>query len=164
MGCRTLVAANAPVTSGLHSEVSGGASLTVDVGAKQMRAIATILLVLFAVGWGAGPERHSGDLVFFLCQEIPKSGGRISFTGWLPRAETKWTSTISGNRLEVNAAGDQLDTVSRFLHAAFGNLKVSTNSVQGERHRVYVSPWTGTVVECVGTTNSFKLLCVTPAK
>jgi hypothetical protein len=129
-----------------------------------MRVIATLLPLLLAFGCAKAPERRSGDLISFLMQEIPKSGGRISFTGQLPRAETTWTFTSSEDHLVVNAIGDHMDTVNVFLRAGFGPRSVATNDAQGQSHWIYVSDYPGTVIECAGTTNGFRLVCVTPRK
>ena len=132
--------------------------------AESIGTRATVLTLLLAFGCAKAPEPHSGDLIWFLCQEIPKNGGRISFTGQLPKAKTKWTFTSTGARLEVNAVGDYMGSVDVFLRAGFGERGVSTNDAQGQLHRTYSSDWTGTVIECTGTTNGFRLTCVTPKK
>lgn len=134
------------------------------VGAKPMRVFAILVPVLLTFGCAKTREGRSGDLIWFLMQEIPKSGGRISFTGQLPRAETTWTFTSSGNHLVVNAVGDHMDTVNVFLRAGFAPRSVATNDAQGQSHWIYVSDYTGTVIECAGTSNGFRLVCATPRK
>ena len=129
-----------------------------------MRGSAILVLVMLVFGCAKAPEHGSGDLISFLMQAIPKSGGRISIPGQLPRAETTWTFTSSGDHLVVNAVGNHMDTVNAFLRAGFGPRSVATNDAQGQSHWIYRSDWTGTVIECAGTTNGFRLVCTTPRK
>ena len=129
-----------------------------------MRVRTTLLSLMLAFGCAKAPAPRSGDFIGFLCEEIPKSGGRIIFTGQLPKAQTTWTFTSTGDRLAVNAVGDHMATVDAFLRAAFGSRSVSTNDTEGQSHWIYHSDWTGTVIECAGTTNGFRLVCATPRK
>ena len=129
-----------------------------------MRLTTPVLALLLTFGCAKAPASRSGDLIWFLCEEIPKHGGRISFTGPLPRAQSTWTFTSTKDRLVVDAVGDHMATVDVFLKAGFGSRTVSTNDAQGQSHWIYTSRSTGTVIECVATTNGLRLVCSTPTK
>jgi hypothetical protein len=129
-----------------------------------MRAFAILVPVLLVFGCAKAPEQRSGDLISFLMEAIPKSGGRISFTEQLPRAETTCTFRSSGDHVVVNAVGNHMETVNAFLRAGFGPRTVATNDAQSQSHWIYRSDWTGTVIECAGSTNGFRLICATPRR